>query len=313
MALFSKSDPTSTAQAAVDVAVKARVGLHIQYSDAVAQLDAATVTVNELANAGADDMDLGKAESKVSEADKLVKRRLLAVETKDAEIKTLQAVLDDAADQKQRNETVIDCHRLESELVKEGELIAASAARFSGIAARIIPIAPEANGLKDFSDVLVAQIPEAVTLLSRLIREHAAAVLRREAPSTVKKPETPYVVPVPTKPVRMPLFCTRSVKFIDPDSGKLIAAQKFSDIEMPPSYAKAALENKICVRITDPLRAQHKGTVGGHPDASLAYDLDAAMNEPKPAAVDPIRASSPTASPFTVVDRGGPVQMKVAR
>jgi hypothetical protein len=310
---FFKSDATSTAKEAVGVAVKARTGLHNQYTDAVAQLDAATVAVNELANAGADDVDLGKAESKVSEADKLVKRRLLAVETKDAEVKTLQAVLDDAADQKQRNETVINCHKLEAELVKEGELIAASAARFSDIAARIIPIAPEAHGLKGFSDVLVAQIPEAVELLSRLIREHAAAVLRREAPSTVRKPDAPVVVPAPAKPVRMPLFCTRSLKFVDPDSGKLIVAQKFSDVEMPPSYAKIALENKICVRVTDPLRAQHNRTVGGHADPALAFDLDAAMSEPKPAAVDPIRASSPAASPFTVVDRGGPVQMKVAR
>jgi hypothetical protein len=313
MALFSKSDPTSTAQTAVDGAVKARVGLHNQYADAVAQLDAATVTVNELANAGADDVDLGKAESKVSEADKLVKRRLLAVETKDSEIKTLQAVLDDAADQKQRNETVIACHKLEAELVKEGEVIAASAARFSDIAARVIPIAPEANGLRNFSDVLVQQIPEAVELLSRLIREHAAAILRKEAPSTVKRPEAPVVVPAVPRPVRVSLFAMQSIKFTDPDSGKLIVAQKFSDVEMPPSYAKSALENKICVRVTDPLRAQHNGTVGGHADPAHAYDLDAAMNEPKPAAVDPIRASSPPASPFVIVDRGGPIPMKVAR
>jgi hypothetical protein len=313
MALFSKSDPTSTTQAAVDVSVKARVGLHNQYADAMAQLDVATVAVNELANAGADDVDLGKAESKVSEADKLVKRRLLAVETKDREIKTREAVRDAEADQKQRNETVIACHKLESELVKEGEVIAASAARFSDIGARIIPIAPEANGLKNFSDVLVQQIPEAVELLSRLIREHAAAVLRREAPSMVRKPDAPVVVQAVTKPVRMTLFAVRSIKFTEPDSGKLIVAQKFQDLEMPPSYAKAALESKICVRVTDPLRAQHAGTVGGHADPALAFDLDAAMSEPKPAAVDPIRASTPPASPFTVVDRGGPVQMKVAR
>jgi hypothetical protein len=82
---------------------------------------------------------------------------------------------------------------------------------------------------------------------------------------------------------------------------------------MPPTFAKVALDHKVCVRITDPLRAQHNNSIAGHPDPALAFDLDAAMSEPKPAAVDPIRASSPPASPFTVVDRGGPIPMKVAR
>jgi hypothetical protein len=292
---FFKSDATSTAKEAVDVAAKARTGLHKQYTDAVAQLDAATVAVNELANAGADDVDLGKAESKVSEAEKLVKRRLLAVETKDAEIKMLQAVLDDAADQKQRNETVIGCQKLEAELVKEGELIAASAARFSDIAARIIPIAPEANGLKGFSDVLVAQIPEAVALLSRLIREHAAAVLRREAPSKLKQPEAPVVVPIVQKPVRVSLFAMRSIKFVDPDNGERIVAKQFRDVAMPPTYAKAALDLKIAVRISDPLREQHHETIAGHADPAHAFDLDAAMVDKArgPRLVEPIRSSNP--------------------
>jgi hypothetical protein len=309
---FFKSDATATAKEAVDVAVKARTGLHNQYTDAVAQLDAATVAVNELANAGADDVDLGKAESKVSEADKLVKRRLLAVETKDAEIKTLQAVLDDAADQKQRNETVIGCHKLEAELVKEGELIAASAARFSDIAARIIPIAPEANGLKNFSDVLVQQIPEAVELLSRLIREHAAAVLRREAPSKLKQPEAPAVVPIVQKPVRVSLFAMRSIRYLDPDSQKLVVVQKFKDGEFPPTYGKFALDQKIVVRISDPLRAQHNDTVGGHPDPALAYDLDAAMVDKAsgPRLVEPIRQSNP--HPQFVETIGQPRQARIS-
>jgi hypothetical protein len=312
MALFSKSDATATAQAAVDVAVKARTGLHNQYADAVVLLDAATVAVNELANAGADDVNLGKAESKVSEADKLVKRRLLAVETKDDEVKALRAVLDDATDQKQRNETVIGCHKLEAELIREGELIAASAARFSGIAARIIPIAPEANGLKNFSDVLVQQIPEAVVLLSRLVREHAAAVLRREAPSTVKKPETLTVVPTVTKPMRITLFAMRSVKFVDPDSKTLVVVQKFKDGEFPPTYGKFALDQKIVVRVSDPLSAQHRGSVAGHPDPALAFDLDAAMVEKAsgPRLVEPIRQSNP--NPQFVETIGQPRQARIS-
>jgi hypothetical protein len=312
MALFSKSDPTSTARSAVDVAAKARVGLHNQYADAVVQLDAATVAVNELANAGADDMDLGKAENKVSEADKLVKRRLLAVEAKDSEIKTLEAARDAEADQKQRNATVIACHKLEAELISEGEVIAASAARFSDIAARIIPIAPEANGLKNFSDVLVQQIPEAVELLSRLTREHAAAVLRREAPSKLKQPDTLTVVSAVAKPVRISLFAMRSVKFVDPDSKTLVVVQKFKDGEFPPTYGKFALDQKLVVRISDPLRAQHNNSVAGHADPALAYDLDAAMVEKAqgPRLVEPIRQSNP--HPQFVETIGQPRQARIS-
>jgi hypothetical protein len=312
MALFSKSDPTSTAQAAVDVAVKARARLDSQRADADAVLDAATLASNTLANDGADDEALGRAESKVSEADKMVKRRLLAVETKDSEIKTLEAARDAEADQKQRNETVVTCQRLESELVKEGELIAASAARFSDIAARIIPIAPEAHGLKGFSDVLVAQIPEAVELLSRLIREHAAAVLRREAPSKLKKPETLTVVPAVAKPVRISLFAMRSVRFVDPDSKTLVVIQKFKDREFPPTYGKFALDQKIVVRISDPLRAQHDNSLAGHPDPALAYDLDAAMVETAsgPRLVEPIRQSNP--HPQFVETIGQPRQARIS-
>jgi hypothetical protein len=166
--------------------------------------------------------------------------------------------------------------------------------------------------MKNFSDVLVQQIPEAVELLSRLIREHAAAILRKEAPSTVRKPEAPVVVPAVARPVRVTLFAMRSIKFTDPDSGKPIVAQKFSDAEMPPTFAKVAIENKICVRVTDPLRAQHNGTVSGHADPTLAYDLDAAMAEKAqgPRLVEPIRQSNP--HPQFVETIGQPRQARIS-
>jgi hypothetical protein len=308
MALFAKSKP-------LDTAVADRAKLFKLLQEAEAKIVDKTVAANDLANAGADDDTMKKAESEVTEAANLVKRRRLAVETKDAEIKTLEAERDQAADQKQRDATAIEYHKLIEELASEGAVIAASASRMAGIAARIIPMAPEANGMKNFADVLVAQIPEAVDLLSRLIREHIASVLRREAPATVKKPAAPFVSVVVAAPVRMTLFAMRPIKHTDPDSGKLIVTQKFADVEMPPTFAKVALEAKAAVRVSDPLRKQHHGTVAGHAEALHAFDLDLAMSEPKPVAADPILASpAPTpSSPFTVVDRGGPIQMKVAR
>jgi hypothetical protein len=289
MALFSKSDPLASEIANRD---KLRRLLAADKSSHEAALNHS----NRLASDGVDTATLKVARADVRECSDVVTERLNALARSDAEIVRLGLIRDDEADQKQRNETVVGCHKLEAELVKEGELIAASAARFSDIAARIIPIAPEANGLKGFSDVLVAQIPEAVALLSRLIREHAAAVLRREAPSKLKQPEAPVVVPIVQKPVRVSLFAMHSLKFTDPDSGKLIVAKQFRDVEMPPAFAKVALDHKVCVRLSDPLRKQHQpGRPAGHAEPLHAFDLDFAMTEKAqgPRLVEPIRSSNP--------------------
>jgi hypothetical protein len=288
MALFAKSNPTDTATIARDK-------LRNRLKDADAAILTATAAANALALNDASDTDLSFAENQVRDRIDRVKTLTAALRESDAQILTLETERDEAADQNQRSATAIECHKLVEKLAKEGGLIAASASRLSGIAGRIIPIAPEANGLKSFADVAEQQIPEAVALLSRLIREHAAAVLRRDAPSTVKKPEVPLVPVVVAAPVRMDLFCMRSVKYIDPDSGKMILIPKFQDGVFPPSFAKIAIEQKIAVRISDPLRKQHHGTVAGHPDAALAFDLDAAMAEKStgPKLVEPIRQSNP--------------------
>jgi hypothetical protein len=308
MAFYSKSSP-------LDAAINRRDKLRNRIKNNDEAISAATANANALALNDAPDAELSVAENQVRDRVDRGKTLTAALVDADAQVLMHQRDEDDAADQKQRSATVIDCHKLIDELAKEGDVIAASASRLSGIAARIVPIAPEAGGLKSFSDVATQQIPEAVALLSRLIREHAAAVLRREAPSTVKKPEQPVTPPAVVLPVRMDLFCLRSVKYVDPDSGELIVVQKFQDGVFPPSFAKVAIEQKIAVRVSDPLRRQHHGAVAGHPEAALAFDLDAAMHEPKAAAIDPIRASAPTSptSPFKVVDRGPAIQMLVSR
>jgi hypothetical protein len=305
MALFSKSSPLIAASAARDK-------LRNRLNEAQTAILAATAKASALALDNADDAALDAAEMLVRSRVDRVKTLTAALGESDEHVLALQREEDEAADQKQRSATAVDCHKLIEDLAKEGDVIAASASRLSGIAARIVPIAMEANGLKTFADVAIQQIPDAVTLLSRLVREHAAAVLRRDAPSTVKKPEVPFVPAAVAKPVRMDLFALRSVKYVDPDSRELVLIQKFQDGAFPPTFAKVALEQKIAVRISDPLRKQYHGSVGGHPDAALAFDLDLAMAEPKAAATNPILASAPV-SPFKPMDRGGPIQMKVAR
>jgi hypothetical protein len=312
MAFFSKSDPVATAQAAVDAAIKEHAALDSLRADACASLSVETDEANRLASSGADAETLGKQEARVSTADKLHNRRTLAVEAKLAEIARLKSVLDKALEDRQISETCIYNHKLKEELIAENAVFVASAARIFSIFERAELIAAEASGYKQFAGTLAKEGPEAGALICKLIDNNTAAVSARQAPAKGKRLAPPVILPAVARPVRVSLFAMRSIKFTDPDSGKLIVAQKFQDLEMPPTFAKIALENKICVRVTDPLRAQHNNSVAGHPDPALAFDLDAAMSAPKPAAVDPIRASAPV-SPFQVVDRGGPIPMKVAR
>jgi hypothetical protein len=303
---FAKPDPVAKIQKLLEVSKETGVDLLKQHAASVTEHDAATVAVKALA--GVDDETLDKAETKVAKAKTKMERRLFFVEENIAASKTLEAERDKAADIKQRAATAVEYQNLEAELVAEGKTFAASALRMSEIAARIVPIAYEAGGFKSFADVAVTQVPEAIVLFSRMIREHSAAVLRGEAPATLRVPEPKFVPTVNTKPERVALFCMRSIKYIDPDSGKLLVIQKFQDGELPPATAKRALELGACVRLSDPLRKQHFGTTPGHADLALALDLDADPEHTPQA--EPITSS---ASSFTVIDRGGPVQMKILR
>jgi hypothetical protein len=147
-------------------------------------------------------------------------------------------------------------------------------------------------------------------LISKLIDNDSAAVLRRDAPAKGKKLVVPVVRPVVTPPVRMTLFCTRSLKYTDPDSGTLIVIQKFQDGEFPPSIAKVALDLKVCTRVSDPHRKQHHGTYPGHADPQHAFDLDAALLEKSkgPKLVEPIRQSTPQFE----VTIGQPKQVRIS-
>jgi hypothetical protein len=288
MALFAKSNPLATA-------ISKRDRLRTRLKDNDDAILVATANANTMALNDATDAELSAAETQVRDRVDRSKTLTAALVESDAQVLLHQREEDDAADHKQRSQTVIDCHRLKAELSKECSVMTGSATRMADIAARIIPLAMEATGLKTFAVVAEQQIPEAAVLLSRLIDEYAASVLRKEAPSTLKPPEQPFVPPVVAKPVRMDLFAMRSIKHTDPDSGKLIVTQQFQDVAMPPTFAKIAIEQRTAVRISDPLRKQHHGTVAGHPDAALAFDLDLAMSETRtmPKLVEPIRQSNP--------------------
>jgi hypothetical protein len=66
--------------------------------------------------------------------------------------------------------------------------------------------------------------------------------------------------------------------------------------------------------MSDPLRRQHHNTTEGHGRLDTAFDLDA---DPNSVAIDPIMSSASPSSTqqtpqFTPIDRGPPVQLRIA-
>jgi hypothetical protein len=311
MAFFSKSDPVTVAEGALKHVIKQRDTLESLRADADASLSAATLEANRLASSGADADALGRSAASVTAADKLHSLRVVAVTAKDADIVLLRAALETAQDDKTRTDTVIYNHKLKEELNQENAVFMASAARMRAILERAALIAPEAAGYGEFARVAVEQGPESGVLISKLIDSDTAAVSSRQAPAKGKRLVAPVPVPPATKPVRMTLFAMRSIKFVDPDTGKLIVAKQFQDVEMPPTYAKAALNLTIAVRLSDPLRKQHHGTAAGHAEPAHAFDLDAAMMEKPqgPKLVELIRSSNP--NPQFVETIGPPKRVSI--
>ncbi len=296
MSLFKSTTPLETA-------ITARVKLRDRLTEAKTATLTAKATTRRLALAGASDSELSASESHERHCIHRETTLTAAIVESDAQVAALEAERDEAADRRQRHLTVKDNQKLEAELIKEGEVTVASAKRMSEIAARIIPMAPEANGVKHFADVTVTQIPDAVTLLSRLIREHSAAVLRRDAPSTVKKPALPYVVPapVPVAPTKL-LFATRAVKWRDENNKQQLGA-KCRDVYIPTRLVAKALASGACIAIDDPRRRELSRWPSEHPRLDTAFDLEVETLDTTH--IEPIT--------FTPLDRGPARQIQIAR
>ena len=90
--------------------------------------------------------------------------------------------------------------------------------------------------MHNLAQICRAEIPAGGDLIAKLLRMHAAGVLRREAPAKMRMPEAPFVESVVVMPPTVQLFCLRPIKFRNA-SGTLITVQKFPDAEMPVPVA----------------------------------------------------------------------------
>jgi hypothetical protein len=229
-----------------------------------------------------------------------------SIANEEAKRATLIAARDKIADTKTRHQTGDE---FEKWLREDGEIDRALFALFKRKEESlnwILPVVPDALGSRNLYATLRAQCPLESTLIQKITAHQATAVMNGTAPATIKRADAPVAKSVETAPITVQLFATRSVKWKNA-AGVQIVGQQFTDVALTPSAAKRALAARACVQMNDPIWAKHRNTRGGHGEPGHALDLD--VEPAQTPQVQPIMQSSP----FTVVDRGGPVQMKVAR
>jgi hypothetical protein len=121
--------------------------------------------------------------------------------------------------------------------------------------------------------------------------------------------------PAPAKPKLTAVFSSHALTWIDEKGSQRIIG-KWHDVELPEAAAAFALKANLAVLPNDPVSAKSRGQSSGHPEPSWLNNLDTKVgpnipgNADSTPPADPIRSS---AGPFTIVDRGPAIQMKVSR
>lgn len=149
-----------------------------------------------------------------------------------------------------------------------------------------------------------SQVEGAAAFVLPELRGMVNAIAGGSAPIPATKPMTAAIVP---KEVAAPqteaVFMLRSAHFLDHEGRKRFAGQ-WQDATMPPAAAQRALRRGVAVPLTDPRRAELRGTRVGdyNPSGSDVVDLDnlGSAEEPKAAAQD---NPAPVQPVFTEIDR----------
>ncbi|WGS18789.1 MULTISPECIES: hypothetical protein [unclassified Bradyrhizobium] len=145
-----------------------------------------------------------------------------------------------------------------------------------------------------------SQVEVAAAFSLQELRAAVFAIRDGTAPIPAPKPKAATIgVTEPSAPT-MAVFMLKSVWFRDQAGRKRFAGQ-WEDATMPVATARRALDKGIAVAVTDPRRAQLRGSRGGdfNPQAPDVVDLDA-VDEPKPVPhINPVLREAN----FTVLDR----------
>lgn len=315
MAIFNR-DPQKAMQRDIDAAKANLTRLRAQLGEAEAAITQHREQAKIAAVTGADSLVLDAAESLVRNAQDRRETFSAAVIEVESNLAALERAKSEAIDKARREATAQSCELLARRVIESAEVMVKAAAAFAVHIEKASAIAPESAGLLNFAVIVGREIPGAVDQTSKLLRQHAAAVIAGSAPSAMPQPPEPYVPPV--APLREPtaqLFCLRSVRWLDEFGVQKLGAQ-FNDIELPQRLAARALACGACIPVSDPRRRHYHTQGGPPPNAATCTDIDAV---PEPAEAEPMASPQRLAAPikatppeFVAYDRGPATVLKIA-
>jgi len=161
-----------------------------------------------------DDVELDRAEVSLRAAQDRTNTLRNALSEVDHNLEALERKKAEIADQKIRSETAAEIERLVRGLTEIGAEFNVMAERLSEHTRKAVPLVFEALGLDNFMATCRAQVPEALDLVSKLLRAHADAVVAGTAPATLPRADdqASAQVPAPAQPPEKPHFTYRVAK-----------------------------------------------------------------------------------------------------
>jgi hypothetical protein len=296
MAYFQKS-PETVLQRDLDAARTSRDAIAKRLGAAQDKVTECEATLQRLAGEGAQDPALVTAERALDDAERRVSTLQPALGQAEKLVTLLESQLGEALDRKARAATASECSALADDYESVAKSFATAVTELAGISERATKHCIDASGLVSFAGLAKEQVPTAITMIVAMLRAHGVGLL---------------AAPIISPPQNELVFCMKPVKWRDA-SGRQCSARRFTDADLPRALSARALSSGACCALDDPRRKQNFGAAAvGSPDLKSCVDLDRGADKRERAAesgqFEPIQHSA-----FTVVDRGDPFQMKVAR
>jgi hypothetical protein len=307
MALFQRGDRHK--QMADNLAAKTAERDKIAARMAIAEAAVSTAAshATRLAIDGAADAVLDAAEGTLRAAsDRAATLRSALVEA-EATVVALDRDLAEHLDAKTRAATAIE---IETMAVDLDRLVASSDALFTKIgeiagraaAAEIW----DGRGLEIYAQASKTQLPAAIAMVSRSLRERRDRVLDGRSPPSLMKAAAPRAVIPLAEPSVVRLFSVKPIKWTTPD-GRVATMCKLVDVDLPPGAAERGLAIGACMPIDSDVRRQWAGSrPQSHPDPSICQSLDAGGTTD----VIPLKPDTPSDVRF---NRGPPVIPHIPR
>ena len=160
----------------ITAAKAARDKLIARLADAEVAITERRTAAEQLALDGATDDELTLCEDKLRAAqDRRVTLKAALIKG-EAEVSRLEMERDQAADRKQREATSIEVEQLARAISSDYARLVAAAATATDHTARASAVVPESGGALNLFQIIATQLPDAATLIGRLLRAHGEAV-----------------------------------------------------------------------------------------------------------------------------------------